>query len=70
MKILNFWKKKHTRKNKRHVYKLRKQVAERRLRIGGRFVTKPQALEILGMNYQDLLCNEMIQELLTKHNKQ
>ena len=43
-------------------------MAEKRLRIEGRFVTKLQAFEILGMDQQDLLSNNRIQELLIKHS--
>ena len=40
MKLNRYWKKKYSVKTKRHIYKARQQVAERRLRIEGRFVTK------------------------------
>ena len=49
-------------------YNLRKQVANKRLRIGGRFVTKEQAFEILGIGKKDLLENNAIQELLSNKN--
>ena len=49
-KFLRYLKKKYSVKTKRHIYKARQQVAERRLRIEGRFVTKKQAYEILGMD--------------------
>ena len=42
-------------------------MAEKRLRIEGRFVTKVQAFEILGMGQKDLLDNNRIQELLVNH---
>lgn len=45
----------------------RKQVAEKRLRIKGRFVTKQQAFEILGLTQGQLMDNIKIQELLTQH---
>jgi len=52
------------------VYQKHKVVAEKRLRIEGRFVTKEQAFEILGIGQQDLLDNVAIQELLTEHSDQ
>ena len=45
-------------------------VAEKRLRIEGRFVTKQQAFEILGIGQRDLLDNIAIQELLTEHSNE
>ena len=45
-------------------------MASKRLRIEGRFVTKLQAFEILGMDQEDLLGNNKIQELLTSHSDQ
>ena len=42
-------------------------MAEKRLRIKGRFVTKDQAFEILGLTQDQLLDNEKIQQLLTQH---
>jgi hypothetical protein len=39
-------------------------VAEKRLRIKGRFVTREQAFEILGITYDDLMSHEIIQKLL------
>lgn len=54
---------------KRFTYKCRKQVAEKRLRIKGRFVTKDQAFEILGLTQSELLDNIKLQELLTLHSE-
>ena len=42
-------------------------MAEKRLRIKGRFVTKDQAFEILGLTQDELLSSDMIQQLLTQH---
>ena len=67
MKLNRYWKKKYSVKTKRHIYKARQQVAERRLRIEGRFVTKKQAYEILGMDEGSLTNADTIQELLTQH---
>jgi hypothetical protein len=40
---------------KKYSYKCRKQVADKRLRIKGRFVTKEQAFQILGLSQEELL---------------
>lgn len=49
-KVLRYLAKKHNRMNaKKFSYKCRQQVAEKRLRIKGRFVTKEQAFVILGL---------------------
>jgi hypothetical protein len=39
----------------RHKYNARAKVADKRLRIKGRFVTRVQAFEILGLSKEDLL---------------
>ena len=67
-KVRNYLAKKHSKQSgKKFSYKCRKQVADKRLRIKGRFVTKEQAFEILGLTQNELLDNEMIQQLLTQH---
>jgi len=58
-------KKRNKATSKKFCYKCRKQVAEKRLRIKGRFVTKEQAFDILGLTQDELLDNQMIQKLLT-----
>ena len=49
-KVVAYLHKKHNKANaRRYMYTCRQQVAEKRLRIKGRFVTKEQAFEILGL---------------------
>lgn len=67
-KIRKYWRKKQNKANtQKFCYTCRQQVAEKRLRIKGRFVTKEQACEILGLTQSELLDNVKIQELLTAH---
>lgn len=67
-KILRFIAKKSQKSlAKKFTYECRKQVAEKRLRIKGRFVTKQQAFEILGLREDDLKTNESLQRLLEQH---
>jgi len=60
-------KKRNKSSMKKFCYKCRKQVAEKRLRIKGRFVTRQQAFEILGITYDELKGNDIIQRLLESH---
>ena len=47
---MRYMKKKYNRKlSKKYVYKSHSKVADKRLRIAGRFVTKEQAFQILGL---------------------
>ena len=67
-KVRNYYAKKHVKTGiKKFSYKCRRQVADKRLRIKGRFVTKEQAFEILGLTQNELLDNAMIQNLLTSY---
>lgn len=68
-KIYNFLKKKH-RNKKGFAYKRRSKVAGKRLRIKGRFVTREQAFEILGITQDQLADNELLQNLLEKKEVQ
>ena len=65
-KVRSYLEKKRNKKyNKKVRYQCRKQVANQRLRIKGRFMTKQGALEYLGLTQDQLLANEDIQRLLT-----
>lgn len=67
-KVLRYLQKKYNKANSRkHCYTCRQQVAGKRLRIKGRFVTREQAYEILGLTQGELLDNVKIQDMLTKH---
>lgn len=67
-KVLKYLEKKRNKSSmKKFCYKCRKQVAEKRLRIKGRFVTRQQAFEILGITYDELKGNDIIQRLLESH---
>ncbi len=64
-KVQAYYEKKRNRSlHGKFTYRCRKQVAEKRLRIKGRFVTREQAYEILGLTKDDLKSNEIIQKLL------
>lgn len=67
-RILRFIHKKHNKTQaKKFTYECRKSVAEKRLRIKGRFVTKQQAFQILGLKEDDIQSNEALQRLLEQH---
>ena len=58
-KVIKFITKKRIKSNcKKFTYECRKHVSEKRLRIKGRFVTKNQAFEILGLHEDDENSNE------------
>ena len=60
-KINNYLEKKKRKNDKKKFsYTVRKQVAEKRLRIKGRFVTKEQAFQILGLSQEELLDSDTI----------
>lgn len=67
-KVMRFiYKKRVKSNNKKFTYECRKQVAEKRLRIKGRFVTKTQAFQILGLPEDNANSNENLQQLLEQH---
>ena len=67
-KVRKYLRKKYNKANsQKHHYVCRQQVAEKRLRIKGRFVTKEQAYSILNLTPSDLLDNIKLQEMLTAH---
>ena len=65
---------KYLEKRKRRIWKkkvsydCRKKVADKRLRIKGRFVTKEQACAILGTTLDDLAKNELLRNLVTNND--
>jgi len=55
-RVRKYWHKKYNKTNaSKYHYTCRQQVAEKRLRIKGRFVTKEQAFDILGLTEEDLV---------------
>lgn len=67
-KVQKYFKTKRQRKfGKKFVYEARQKVAEKRLRIKGRFVTRPQAYEMLSLDLETTYTTEQLQEMLEKH---
>lgn len=66
--------KKYNEKRKRRIWKkkisydCRKKVADKRLRIKGRFVTREQAYAALGTTAEDLAGNEVLRTLITSND--
>ena len=52
-KVIKYILRKRQQHGKKFTYLCRRQVAEKRLRIKGRFVTKQQAFDILGLKEDD-----------------
>ena len=62
-KVVDYWEKKRQKTfGKKVNYKKRKKVAENKLRIKGRFVTKDQAIKMLGMTAKQ------VQKLVKEQN--
>ena len=68
-KILKYLEKRKRRIWKKKIsYDCRKKVADKRLRIKGRFVTREQAYAILGTTAEDLANNELLRTLVSSNN--
>jgi uncharacterized protein YneF (UPF0154 family) len=65
LRVSRYFRKKHSGA-KRHIYKCRKLVSTKRLRVRGRFVTREQTLQLLGISMEDLTNNEELQKMLTE----
>lgn len=63
-RVRRFFSKKERRNLKNYHYLKRRTVAEKRLRLKGRFVTTEQAYEILGLPKNKIISSQEIQELL------
>ena len=62
--------KKYSRsQSKKYFYQGHSTSSTSRLRIAGKFVTRVQAYAILGLNQEESLENEKIQQMLNRHNK-
>lgn len=68
-KILKYLEKRKRRIWKKKIsYDCRKKVADKRLRIKGRFVTREQAYTILGTTAEDLTKNELLRTLVNSNS--
>lgn len=68
-KIQKYLKKRENRIWRKKIsYDCRKKVADKRLRIKGRFVTKQQAFALLGATPEELANNKLLQDLITSND--
>jgi len=68
-KIMKYLEKRKRRIWKKKIsYDCRKKVADKRLRIKGRFVTREQAYAILGTTAEDLAKNELLKSLISTNS--
>ena len=68
-KILHYLEKRKKRIWKKKIsYDCRKKVADKRLRIKGRFVTREQAFSLLGTTAEDLANNELLKTLIKSND--